>query len=207
DGLHVAGHPVLYCSRGYSRDPNDHSVPDPDRACSVPGDADGSGIQEIVGGKEDEVFVGYNGRHDWNNPNDGEWNDILRYTGQLDRVQLKLDGSGQITGIQVDRLQMMAGNSVAFWHNRDVVRLVYDHLRHPHELFVGTNHGITRFTPDKFKDIPPLKDDKGNSIGIEYYTVPTYDWMSDHIHPQACMCGPCEKEVGLLLGDWRGLAV
>jgi hypothetical protein len=33
--------------------------------------------------------------------------------------------------------------------------------------------------------------------------------MADHLHPQACSCGPCPSNntTGLLLGDWRGLAV
>ena len=102
---------------------------------------------------------------------------------------------------------MLAGNSPAFWHNRDVQRMVYDHFKHPHELFVGTNHGITRFTPDKFKDVPPLKDGNGTVLGIQYWPNQTFDWMSDHVHPQACACGPCENETGLLLADWRGLAI
>jgi hypothetical protein len=207
DGLHMAGNPVSYCDRGYARDPGDKSVPEPDRACPIFGEADGTGIQEIVGGGPNEVFVGYNGVHNWDDPNDGTWADPLRHHGQLDRVRLKLDDKGAVQGIQVDRLQMMAGNSPAFYHNRDVMRLVYDHFKHPHELFVGTNHGITRFTPDKFHEIPPQKDGNGNVLGPEYYPSLTYDWMSDHVHPQVCACGPCVGEEGLLLGDWRGLAI
>jgi hypothetical protein len=207
DGLHMSGNPVSYCDRGYTKLPGHPELPEPDHACPILGEADGSGVQEIVGGGPNEVFVGYQGPHNWNDPNDGTWADPLRHHGQLDRVQLKLDNKGAIQGIQVDRLQMMAGNSAAFYHNRDVMRLVYDHLKHPHELFVGTNHGITRFTPDKFHEILPQTDTKGNVLGPEYYPALTYDWMSDHLHPQACACGPCVGEEGLLLGDWRGLAL
>jgi len=99
----------------------------------------------------------------------------------LDRVRLKADGS-----VQVDMLQMLSGDSAAFWHNRDVMRLVYDHLKHPHELYVGTNHGITRFTPDKFKPIPV----RNGYQGIEMFPSMTYDWMSDHLHPQPALAAP-----------------
>jgi hypothetical protein len=197
-GLHFADNPITYCDRDYAKDKPSDPVPEPDRACPISGAADPSGISEIVGGGPDEVFVGYNGTHDWSDSNDGTWADKFRHTGMLDRVRLKADGS-----VQVDMLQMLSGDSAAFWHNRDVMRLVYDHLKHPHELYVGTNHGITRFTPDKFKPIPV----RNGYQGIEMFPSMTYDWMSDHLHPQACSCGPCQGETGLLLGDWRGLAL
>jgi hypothetical protein len=191
NGLHYSSTQAKYCDVGY-----------PDGACPAYGFASGDGIMEITGGGPNEVFVGYFGVHDWNDPHDGEWTDPYRHTGMLDRVRLNADGS-----IHVDRLQMLAGNSTLFWHNRDVMRMVYDHFKHPHELFVGTNHGITRFTPDRFKELPSLRDKKGNLVGPEYWNGLTYDWMSDHLHPQVCSCGPCEGELGLLLGDWRGLTI
>jgi hypothetical protein len=188
DGLHLAGNPVIYCDIGY-----------PDGSCPIPGE--GFGISEIVGGGSNEVFVGYNGQHNWSDPNDGSWRDPYRHSGMVDRVRLKDDGT-----IQVDRLQMMSGDSAEFWHNRDVMRLVYDHFKHPHELYVGTNHGITRFTPDSFHELPAIRGSNGQFVGPQYWPVDTYDWMADHLHPQACACGPCNGEQSLLLGDWRGLA-
>jgi hypothetical protein len=188
DGLHLAGNPVTYCDKDY-----------PDGACPIQGE--GFGISEIVGGGTNEVFVGYNGQHNWSDPNDGSWLDPYRHSGMLDRVRLKDDGT-----IQVDRLQMMSGDSAEFWHNRDVMRMVYDHFKHPHELYVGTNHGITRFTPDAFHELPAIRGSNGQLVGPEYWPVNTYAWMADHLHPQACSCGPCNGEQSLLLGDWRGLA-
>ena len=198
-GLHLADNPITYCDRDYAKEKPTDPVPEPDRACPISGAADPGGISEIVGGGPDEVFVGYNGTHDWSDPNDGSWADKYRHTGMLDRVRVKPDGKT----VQVDMLQMLSGDSAAFWHNRDVMRLVYDHFKHPHELFVGTNHGITRFTPDKFKPI----EVRPGYPGVEIFPSMTYDWMSDHLHPQACSCGPCQGESGLLLGDWRGLAI
>jgi hypothetical protein len=198
-GLHLADNPITYCDRDYGKEHPWDPVPEPDKACPISGAADPFGISEIVGGGPDEVFVGYNGTHDWSDPNDGTWSDRFRHTGMLDRVRLKADGKT----LQVDMLQMVSGDSPAFWHNRDVMRLVYDHFKHPHELYVGTNHGMDRMTPDKFK---PIEVRAGYS-GVEIFPSATYDWMSDHLHPQACSCGPCQGESGLLLGDWRGLAL
>ncbi len=198
-GLHFADNPITYCDRDYSKEKPTDPVPEPDKACPIRGAADPSGISEIIGGGPDEVFVGYNGTHNWSDPNDGSWADPFRHTGMLDRVRLNADGKT----VQVDMLQMVSGDSAAFWHNRDVMRLVYDHFKHPHELYVGTNHGIDRLTPDNFKPIAV----RPGYQGIEIFPANTYDWMSDHLHPQACSCGPCQGETGLLLGDWRGLAL
>jgi ligand-binding sensor domain-containing protein len=199
-GLHFADNPITYCDRDYAKEFPTDPVPEPDKACPISGAADPSGISEIVGGGPNEVFVGYNGTHNWSDPNDGTWTDKFRHTGMLDRVRLNPDGKT----VQVDMLQMLSGDSAAFWHNRDVMRMVYDHFKHPHELYVGTNHGITRFTPDKFKPIAVRPGYKG----IEIFPPMTYDWMSDHLHPQACYHHPCGTGTAdLRLGDWRGLAI
>src|SRR5216683_6583527 len=204
-GLHLANNPITYCDRDYAKQNPTDPVPQPDKACPISGAADPSGISEIVGGGAGagyvgEVFVGYNGTHNWSDPNDGSWADPFRHTGMLDRVRLMSDGS-----VQVDMIQMLSGDSAAFWHHRDVLRLIYDHFKHPHELYVGTNHGIDRMTPDKFTT--PVVNP--GYPGEETWAPDTYAWMADHLHPQACSCGPCPL-VGdgpLLLGDWRGLAV
>ncbi len=201
NGLHMAGNNTKYCDSSYSLDAEARAagIPEPDKACPIYGAADPSGITEIVGGRANEVFVGYNGTHNWSDPNDGTWADPLRHSGMLDRVTLNPDS----LSIQVDRLQMVSGVSPAFWHNRDIMRLVYDHFKHPHDLYVGTNHGIDKMTPDGF--VRPAVQPNGEVT----YPSDTYSWMSDHLHPQVCSCGPCptDREGPLLLGDWRGLAV
>ncbi len=199
-GLHMAGNNTKYCDSSNFLDAQGRAagLPEPDKACPIYGAADNSGISEIVGGGPNEVFVGYNGTHNWNDQNDGTWADPLRHTGMLDRVKVKPDQT-----LQIDRLQMVAGNSVAFWHNRDVMRLVYDHFKHPHDLYVGTNHGIDKMTPDAF--VAQAATFEGEVTNPSQ----TYPWLSDHLHPQVCSCGPCpdKTEGSLLLGDWRGLAV
>lgn len=150
------------------------------------------GISEIVGGGPNEVFVGYFGYHDPNEPNDNTEQDPYRHIGKLDRVRLQRDGT-----LEVVRLDMVSNNTVQFWHNRTVERLVYDHFIHPHELYVGTDHGVDKISPDLWH--PP----QGWFLG------PTnqQEWMSDHLHPRACYHAPCVGDSNQRLGDWRALAL
>jgi hypothetical protein len=183
-GLHLQSNPVQYCDTWA-----------PGHECPIYGAAADPGISEIVGGGPDEVFVGYYGKHDWNSPTDGTFNDPWRHTGMIDRVRLKGDGT-----LDVVRFDMVAGNSVEFWHNRTVMRMVYDHLTHPHELYVGTNHGVNKFSPDKWHP----------TIPGTWFNSPenNLQWMSDHLHPQTCYHHPCNaSESDLRLGEWRGLAI
>src|SRR5207248_1642276 len=101
------------------------------------------GIQEapVVGVSTDEPIQ----------TTDGEWFDVYRHTGKLDRVRIKtdssgnpvLDKSGNIV-LDVARFDMVSGNSPQFWHNRTVFRMVYDHFVHKHELYAGTEHGVVK---------------------------------------------------------------
>jgi hypothetical protein len=189
--LHLPGNPAAACD-----DAHGTHKPCPN------GDAASPGISEIVGGGPDEaskmegeVFVGYYGYHDWNRPDDGEWTDPWMHSGKLDRVRLKPDGS-----LEVIRFDMVSNNSPQYWHNKTVWKLVYDHFKHPHELYVGTDHGVDKISPDKWKE-----PDKGT-----WFLLPQnqQSWMSDHLHPRACYHHVCKDEdPDQRLGDWRGLAI
>jgi len=178
DGLHLASNPVKYCDSWA-----------PDHACPIYGAAADPGITEIVGGGTGEVFVGYAGNTDGT----GDYNDPNRHSGALDRVRLNADGS-----LKVDRLQMVSGDSAEFWHNRTVSRLLFDHFVHPHELYVGTNHGVDRMAPDKYRE----------PKAAEWFNDVNKEWMADHLHPRVCFHAPCgNDESNQRMGDWRGLAV
>ena len=185
-GLHLPGFDEKSC---------DDVTGNPITPCISPSSAASPGISEIVGGASNEVFVGYYGFHDWNNPNDSNSSDPYRHSGMLDRVRLKSDGT-----IEVVRFTMVSGDSTFFWHNRVIERMVYDHFLHPHELYVGTDHGVDKFSPDLWSPlpIPHTYDD---------WKMHNLVWMSDHLHPQACYHHPCVDETDLRLGDWRGLAI
>ena len=180
DGLHLPGNPAQYC---------DADIAGGDRRCPIYGAAADPGISEIEGGAAGEVFVGYFGHDD----GIGDWSDSNRHSGKLDRVRLTSSGS-----LQVDRFDLVASTTAQFWHNRTVQRLLYDHFLHPHELYVGTNHGVDRIWPDKYR-----APNKG-----EWFLAATHDWMSDHLHPQICYHHACsESESDLRLGDWKGLSL
>lgn len=196
--LHLQSNPVTYCA--------DVNFTGGDRTCRQ-GAAWDPGISTIVGGGSNEVFVGYWGYHDYNNlQNDGEWFDVYRHTGKLDRVRIKVDSSGKPVvdaagnvSIQVVRFDMVSGASPQFWHNRTVYRMVYDHFIHPHELFVGTEHGVDKISPDLW--FPP---NPNWPFGDNLY------WMSDHLHPATCLhqyCSDTEQLNIQMMGEWRGLAL
>jgi hypothetical protein len=189
DGLHLQTNPVCY---------NDSDFQGGDKSSKICGAAADPGISTIVGGGDNEVFVGYYGFHDWTaldptgNPSNGSWWDAYRHTGKLDRVRLQADGK-----LEVVRFDMVSTNSAQFWENRSVWRLVYDHFIHPHELYVGTDHGVDKISPDKWKP------------NVGWFLSPENEpsWMSDHLHPRACFHAACVDDSNQRLGDWRGLAL
>ncbi len=177
-GLHLQSNPVTYCDSWA-----------PDAACPISGAAVDPGITEITGGGVNEVFVGYAGNTDGSQ----DFYDPNRHTGKLDRVRLNGDGT-----LSVDRIDFVSGSTAQFWHDRTVERLVYDHVRHPHELYAGTNHGVVRILTDKIR--APKAGEWFNDVNKEY--------MADHLHPRVCYHAPCAAdESNQRIGDWRGLAL
>lgn len=209
-GLHLPGVMMDHCY-----DPHDGKGPIGLDAPCANSDAGKPGISEIVGGGPDEVLVGYWGTEDFTlgnlpdgTPIDGTSSDPWRHTGKIDRVRLHKDASGNFTGaIDVVKLDFLSNNSNSFWHNRSVMRMLYDHFKHPHELYAGFNHGVDKFSPDLWFDpntVPPGPDGKPPWF-LDDYQV----WMSDHLHPEVCNHAACPvgKEGDLKIGDWRGLAL
>jgi hypothetical protein len=199
-GLHLPGNPTPTCydwtggnSSGLSHSCN-HT------------DANPPGISEIAGGGPNEVFVGYWGLHldnlgVINDPGDQELNgvpvegtkfDPARHSGKMDRVRLKADGT-----LEVVRFDFVSSDTISFWHNRDVERMVYDHFIHRHELYVGTNHGVNKMTPDAWTEVP----------ANQWFKINYNAWMADHLHPQVCFHTTCTASATQMLGDWRGLAL
>jgi hypothetical protein len=181
DGLHLADNPVLYHETYCGS------------TATVRGAADGRGINTIVGGAANEVFVGYWGADEMS----GTCADPpeARHSGKIDRVRLGADGK-----LTVDRFDLAAINiGMNFWHNRTVLRMVYDHVIHPHTLYAGTNHGVDMLLPDKWR--LPAKD--------EWIDVSQKEWMADHLHVAPCFPNPCPigSEGPQRIGWWQGLAL
>ena len=197
DGLHLQSNPVVYCDTWAPAPPGPppagSGIPYyPYQNCPITGAADAAGITEIVGGGPNEVFVGYAGAHHFDDPYDGTYLDGLRHSGKLDRVRVATDNT-----LLVDRFDMVSGNTPQFWHNRYVWKMLFDHLIHPHDLYVGTDHGVDRITPDKFRY--PLRGEFFHQVTLEY--------MADHLHPEVCYHQYCRGDQYLRMGDWRGLAL
>jgi hypothetical protein len=181
-GLHLQSNPVAYCDANFAGG---------DRACPIYGGAVDPGIMEIAGGGPNEVFVGYRG-HD--PEGSGEWDDPYRHTGKLDRVRLRPDGT-----LEVGRIDfVLVAHGARYWHNRTVQRLVYDHVNHRHELYVGTNHGVDMIRSDSYRAPRPG----------EWFDLANREYMADHLHPVVCYHAPCAlDESNQRMGDWRGLAL
>ncbi|HLL53107.1 MAG TPA: hypothetical protein VK447_06170, partial [Myxococcaceae bacterium] len=180
-GLHLQDNPVAYCDKNFGGG---------DKSCPIYGAAWDPGILTIVGGAPNEVFVGYAGA----NSDPGDWSDPNRHSGKLDRVRLNADGT-----LQVDRFDLVSVNHGAqYWHNQSVYSMVYDHKIHPHNLYVGTNHGVDRLLPDKYR--PPRPN--------EWFDAANREYMSDHLHARVCYHRACDNtESYQRMGDWRGLAI
>jgi hypothetical protein len=79
--------------------------------------------------------------------------------------------------------------------------MVFDHFVHKHELYVGTEHGVDKLSPDKwFPPKNPFWPYRDNQV-----------WMSDHLHPRVCkheQCSDTNPNANTqMMGDWRGLAI
>lgn len=188
DGLHLPANPVRFC--------DNYNVDGGSNPCTN-GGAVAPGIHEIVGGGPNEVLVGYYGNDDDQACDDmGEDPcDPNRHTGKIDRVRIKADGTLDVGFMDLATV----GMGMQWWHNRTIMRMVYDHFTHPHNLYVGTNHGVDRLYPDKWRLPRPG----------EWIDTVNQEWMSDHLHAHVCYHMACQSnsEQGQRMGDWRGLAL
>jgi hypothetical protein len=219
EGLHLADNPESYCEivRGYSFGNWDPSLasasppfPAPWPNCPVLGAATDRGIKTIVGGRPDEVFVGYWGEDADRGPNgeEGDKDDPGRHSGKIDWVRVKPDGT-----LDVVRFDMVAiDHGMIYWHNRTVHRLLYDHFVHPGSLYAGTNHGVNYFRVDLWRPQLPAATGRGFDEPVNSWLR---EWMGDHLHAEAhSLCtnpdgsqSVCTGSRGLLLGGWHGLAL
>jgi len=118
-------------------------------------------------------------------------------------VRIKADKSGNPVlkdgkpQLEVIRFDMVSNNTAVFWHNKTVLKMVYDHFVNKHELYVGCDHGIDKISPDKWKE----------SVGWFLAPDNQWSWMSDHLHAQTCFHKTCVGDTDLRISDWRGLAL
>ena len=162
-----------------------------------PGYTEPPDITLVEGGAANECFVGYyfHDTNEGNTPGAHTIIDPAAHMGKMDQVLLNADGT-----IQVNRYDLRNSNDGHFFETRTIMSMVYDHFQHPGNLYVGSNHGISRIVPAKY--FPPRHLDPIDT-GDERV------WYGDHVHPVACMRGPCTEPLTTptTFGDWFGLTL
>ncbi len=158
-------------------------------------------ITLLEAGGPGECFVGYYAR-DTNSSTLGKnahmWNDPWAHMGKMDQVLLQPDGS-----LKVNRYDLRNSNDGHYYETRTIMSMVYDHFQHPGNLYVGSNHGITRIIPAKYYPPPHLDTDPFN-------TWDERQWYADHVHPWVCIGAPCTGDTNrdlVAFGDWFGLTL
>ena len=147
----------------------------------------------VAGGRAGECFVGYyaHDTHDHTNL------DPIAHLGKMDQVLLNSDLS-----LRVDRYDFHNSNDAHFWETRTITSFVYDHFQHPGELYVGSNHGVTRVQPAKFR-VPSTSQERSDPTSVER------EYYADHVHPVVCDVGSCTggTDDHPVFGDFYGLTL
>jgi hypothetical protein len=169
-----------------------------------PGYTDYPDITLVEGGAPGECFVGYYA-HDTHEPRDPgahTADDPIAHMGKMDQVLLRADLT-----LEVRRYDLHNSNDGFYYETRTITSMVYDHFQHPGNLYVGSNHGVTRIMPAKWR-LPKTSAEQSFAISVER------EWYADHVHPWVCQGGPCWDpnlpEYGqraVAFGDWYGLAM
>jgi hypothetical protein len=153
----------------------------------------------VEGGARNECFVGYyfHDTNEGNTPGAHTNIDPYAHMGKMDQVLLKDDGT-----LTVNRYDLRNSNDGRYYETRTIMSMVYDHFQHPGNLYVGSNHGVTRIIPAKYVPQHIDPNDPGN-------TGQEKTWFADHVHPVVCMRQPCTEPLTTptTFGDWFGLTL
>jgi hypothetical protein len=143
-----------------------------------------------------QAFIGYYA-HETHAPDSHMDTDPLAHKGKLDEVLLKEDMT-----LIVHRYDFHNSNDWHFFETREIMNAAYDHFHHPGELYVSSNHGVTRVQPENFRD-PFTSAEKSFKPGVEK------EYYSDHVHPWVCDGALCNSQPNggprSLFGDFFGL--
>jgi hypothetical protein len=162
-----------------------------------PGWTEPPDITWVEGGSKGECFVGYwfHDTNSGNTPGAHTYLDPFAHMGKMDQVLLQPDGT-----LKVNRYDLRNSNDGHFYETRSITSMAYDHFQHPGNLYVGSNHGITRIIPAKYFPPRHLLDDPFNTTDEKV-------WYADHVHPVVCIGGPCTPDRIITFGDWFGLTL
>ena len=150
------------------------------------------GVMNVAGGKPGEAFVGYNGA-EWENGSPQVTGDpsidAVLNEGGIDHVQLNADGTLTVIHPDIHSNDYVVGSETdfSFKEDRSTRRMLYDHYFHDGTLYIGWNHGVSRF--DWAKTDP--------TTGSNF---------ADHVHPIVTSTAS-DGTVTEWMGEWRGLAL
>ena len=123
-------------------------------------------------------------------------NDPVAHLGKMDQVLVRADRT-----LEVRRYDFHNTNNGFYYETRTIISGLYDHFQHPGELYIGSNHGVVRVLPDKWR-LPQTPSEKSWPISVER------EWYADHVHPRVCQGGSCEDPTrAVSFGDFFGLAL
>jgi hypothetical protein len=161
-----------------------------------PGYTDPPDITWVEGGAKNECFVGYF-FHDTHDKDNHTVNDPYAHRGKMDQVLLRSDGA-----LEVRFYDLHNSPPTGFYYEtREITSMLYDHFQHPGNLYIGSNHGVTRIVPAKWR-LPQTPQEKAWPESVER------EWFADHVHPMVCKGGPCSDPTRPVhMGDWYGLAL
>ena len=199
ENLWVVSHQALYLLRPGEK--KFHRYTAADGLHIGPGYTEPPNVTMVEGGAANECFVGYYAHDTFDKPGTKPpvahtANDPIAHLGKMDQVLLHADGT-----LEVRRYDLHNSNNGFYYETRTVMSMVYDHFQQPGNLYVGSNHGITRIIPGKWR-LPSTPSELGNPIAVER------EWYADHVHPWVCMGGPCSDIYRpSTFGDWFGLTL
>ncbi len=142
-----------------------------------------------------ECFVGY-WYHDTHDPPGTKPQfahtdrDPVAHYGKMDQVLLHENNT-----LEVRRYDFHNSNDGHFYETRNITQGIYDHVVHPGELYLGSNHGVLRVLPNKWR-LPANSEERGFPISVER------TWYVDHVHPWTH-----DRQGIVVFGDWFGMAL
>ena len=165
-----------------------------------PGWTEPPDVTLVVGGQPGECFIGYYAHDTFDPPNTHPQfahtvNDPVAHLGKMDQVLLRENGT-----LEVRRYDFKNSNDPFYFETRTVMSAVYDHFQHPGNLYVGSNHGVTRIVPGKWRE-PKTSSEKADPHSVEL------EWYADHIHPWVCFGGCWDEKHNISFGDQFGLTL
>ena len=88
-----------------------------------------------------------------------------------------------------------------------VMRMAFDHFHHPHDLYVGFNHGVTLLRPDSYRPVKPGDLRRDRILKLLGWTLLYFTWDDVHLSPQKVEADYTYREIAALTCGARGSVI